>query len=268
MPIQTVIDALHLPATALVEQRIAKKLLAEQGAPTAADRRLVNEAVELLTWHAALKPATVGVAAYPGDAGAAGERDASAVAPVIELAVLSVLLRPDVRPSQAQRLAQLIHRAVPYPLLLVVAQGEGVNVVLADERASLGAGGKMVLEALHESGAFSPLAPEPVERDYLASLALERQPRLHLRALYRGWVGCAIALQAARVTGVYAAPASEAGATAQRDALQTVRQLRAEMVAARAQALKEKQINRRVELNLRLQRLQQQLTQAQARLTP
>lgn len=259
MPIQTVIDALRLPATALVGQRIAKKLLAEQGAPTAADKRLINDTVDSVVWHAALKPGTVGVAAFIGDA----------IRPdVIELAVVSVRLRPGVRPAQAQRLRELIHRAIPYPLLLVSAQGEFVIVSLADLRSSLGQGGKQVLEVLHLSGEFTPKAPSVVEQSYLSSLAVDEQPRSHLGALYQGWVYRTIALQAARITGVYAAPGSEAVARAQRAALESVRQIRAELASIRALAAKAKQLNRQVELNLRLQKLRQQLTQVEARLTP
>lgn len=50
MTVQALIDAFRLPAQALVGQRIPKKLLVEQGAPTAADKRLINDAVDELWW--------------------------------------------------------------------------------------------------------------------------------------------------------------------------------------------------------------------------
>lgn len=56
MPINTLIEAFRLPEQALVTQRIAKKLLVEQGAPTAADKRLIGSAVDELWWHAAPVP--------------------------------------------------------------------------------------------------------------------------------------------------------------------------------------------------------------------
>ena len=46
MTAQVLIDAFRLPAQALVGQRIPKKLLVEQGAPTAADKRLINDTVD------------------------------------------------------------------------------------------------------------------------------------------------------------------------------------------------------------------------------
>jgi hypothetical protein len=47
-----------------VNQRVPKKLLLENGAPTAADKRLINEGIEELLWLAALKPTTIGVPEY------------------------------------------------------------------------------------------------------------------------------------------------------------------------------------------------------------
>jgi len=62
-----VIEALGLPAGARVDQRVPKKLLIENSAPTAADKKLINDGVEHLTWVAALKPTTIGVPEFRDD---------------------------------------------------------------------------------------------------------------------------------------------------------------------------------------------------------
>ncbi len=67
MTIAAVLAALSLPADARVDQRVAKTLLVENGAPTAADKRQINEGIEELIWLAALKPTTIGVPAYRDD---------------------------------------------------------------------------------------------------------------------------------------------------------------------------------------------------------
>ena len=61
MTAASVIAALCLPADARMDQRVPKKLLVENGAPTAADKHQINEGIEELLWIAALKPATIGV---------------------------------------------------------------------------------------------------------------------------------------------------------------------------------------------------------------
>ena len=64
MSFAPVITALAIPSEALVERRVPKRLLLEQGAPTVADKRRIQEGIEEMTWVAALKPTNVGVPAF------------------------------------------------------------------------------------------------------------------------------------------------------------------------------------------------------------
>src|SRR5450759_3597412 len=105
-----VIDALALPPDARVGQRVPKKLLLELGAPTPADNRQIQDGVEELLWVAALKPTNIGVPAFKDD-----------VREYLEIPVLIATLRAD---AKTNRLVELIHRAVPYPVLLVNAHGD------------------------------------------------------------------------------------------------------------------------------------------------
>ena len=127
-----VIAAINLPPESRVDQRVPKKLLVENGAPTAADKRQINEGIEELMWVAALKPTTIGVPEY---------RDA--VREYLEIAVLLLTLRSA---AKAGRLAELIHRAIPYPVVLVTLQSETVTLSFAHKRWSQGETGKMVLD--------------------------------------------------------------------------------------------------------------------------
>src|SRR5689334_2029746 len=120
MTLDDIIGALALPPDARVDQRVPKKLFLEQGAPTAADKRLIQDGIEEVQWIAALKPANIGVPAYKDD-----RRD------YLEISVLTATLRPA---AKAPRLTELIHRAIPYPLLLAAVQGAALTVSAAHKR--------------------------------------------------------------------------------------------------------------------------------------
>jgi hypothetical protein len=49
MSVAPLIAALCIPSNALVEQRVPKKLLLENGAPTAADKRQIQDGIEEIT---------------------------------------------------------------------------------------------------------------------------------------------------------------------------------------------------------------------------
>ena len=120
MTTMDVLAALSLPPESRVDQRVPKKLLVENGAPTAADKRQINEGIEELMWLAALKPTTIGVPEY---------RDA--VREYLEIAVLSLTLRPT---AKGGRLMELVHRAIPYPVLLLSQQPQVITLSLAHKR--------------------------------------------------------------------------------------------------------------------------------------
>ena len=74
--------------------------------------------------------------------------------------------------------------------------------------------------------------------------------------LYGGWIARIEALQAARVTGRYTIAATASRVSARRSALERYGALAREIEALRAQAERERQVNRRVELNLGIRRLE------------
>jgi hypothetical protein len=132
---QTLIDALRLPESCRVDQRVPKKLLLENGAVTAADKRLITEAIEEIQWLAALKPNTIGVPDY---------RDT--LREYLEIALLAVTLRGVVKPASHSRLAELVHRAVPYPVLLLLIERQSLTLSLAHKRWAQNEAAKVVLD--------------------------------------------------------------------------------------------------------------------------
>jgi len=249
-----VIEALALPGEAMVGQRVPKTLLVENGAPTAADKRLIEVGVEELRWVAALKPTTVGVAAY---------RDPSRE--VVELAVLSLLSR-DITGTKRARLTELVHRAIPYHLLLVTSRSTDPPVLsLADKRWAQNEGGKVVLDGDLIEADLATHAPQ-VSAELLAALALPRLPRATLYALYRGWIDAVLAAEAARHTGSFTAAETPHRAAERQEALRTCASLGATIASLRAAAAKERQMARQVEMNLQLKELQAQYQEARSRL--
>lgn len=233
--------ALGLPDSARVDRRVPKTLLLEHGAPTAADTRKINEGIEQLRWVAVLKPSTIGVAAYKDS-----ERE------YLEIAVLRMILRPA---AKTARLVELLHRAVPYPVVAVCEQDSCATVSLAHKRWSLGEGGKTVLEG--DVVAVDPeAAGEAIRNDFLAALALDRQPRGSLFALYQEWVEVLFACQAASRTHFFVVPGGAGRRAARREALHECERLEAEIDRLRAAAVNEKQTPRQVELNLQIRRLE------------
>lgn len=247
---EDIIAALQLPEQARVNQRIAKKLLIENLAPTIADRQQINEGIEEVRWIAALKSSNCGIPVYRD-----AQRD------YVEAAVLHLNLRPSARPA---RLVELLHRAVPHPTLLLVSTTESVQLSVCHKRWAQNESVKVVLEA--EITTVTLPATHQITAAFLAAISLERQPRSDLYAFYQGWVDTLLALQAAQHTGSFRMAQSSLEAITRHQALQACIQLKVQIATIRAQAQKAQQIARQVELNLQLKQLQQALDEAQTKL--
>lgn len=269
-----IIAALALPEASIVDQRVPKKLLLENAAVTAADKRAINDYVSELRWVAALKPNTIGVPAYRDDA-----RE------YLEIAVLSVALRDDPASARGMRLAELVHRAIPYPVFLILSgstqaeTSEPVNSALAISplvlslahiRWAQNEAQRVVIDGMTESLSFNIGLPQithdasqrassdpyvPFFADFCRQLAINSLPRTHMLALYQGWMNAFIALQTAGVTGRFVTEHGGDSSETRRIGLRTLRDIDAQIASITGIATKERQLPRRVELNLQIQAL-------------
>ena len=266
---EQLISALRLPAEASVGQRIPKKMLAvnltSRGTATSADRKLLQEQIEEVTWIAALKPSNAGIPAYQDE-----------VRSYLELAVLSVRLRQgrqlDVTAakvsSSTARLAELMHRAIPYPVLMVLDDGGRLYLSMVHIRWAQIEVDKTVLDGELIQGAFvrnesgtPPTTDASTIAAFLDAMDLSKQPRSDLFALYQGWMDTLSAWQAAAVTGRFEC-VSPQQATVRRAALRRCQELDARISSLRAAASKERQMARQVAVNLEIKALMAERQQA------
>ena len=233
--------ALALPASALVDRRVPKALLIDNGAPTAADKRRIREGVQELRWLAALKPTTIGVAEY---------RDAARE--YLEIAVLTLILRSA---AGTDRLIELVHRAVPNPIVLITWQEDVTAVSLAHKRPSMADMNKTIIDGELVCVQLGRDCTDESIGAFRQALALTRQPRGTLHSLYQGWIDTVYALRAAAITGSFSLPTSASAAADRAKALQECRRLDNRIAEIQHAAAKEMQLSRRVDLNLELARL-------------
>lgn len=249
MKAQRILDALEIPAHDRVDQRVPKKLLQESAAVAAGDKSMLQDCIDEVNWVAVFKPASIGTPEFRDD-----ERE------YLEIAVVHVQLRSE---SRAARIAELVHRAIPYPVLLLVEHGDGTLVSVAHKRWAQNDSTKMVLDSSPTETWLGGLSDESedIMSAFLGSLSLRLQPKTHLKDLYQGWCDAIVALQVARMTGVFRLAPSGELAGVQRARLQRCRDIDVQLTGLRAAALKEKQVPRQVALNLEIKALRQEREQ-------
>lgn len=246
--INAVVDALGLPANARVDIRVPKKMLIEQGAPTSTDKRAIQDGIDELLWFAACKPGTVGVPTFAND-----------VREYVEIAVIGCAFRAGAKSS---RLIELIHRAIPYPVILITAAEQGVDVSVAHKRRAQNEVAKVIIDRNAITRLSNPTMPTPSETAFLNSLELSKQSHRDLYALYDGWVARVEAMNAANLVGSFSVTTDEHQIMRRRAAMDDYERLDKENSLLRSQAAKAKQISQRVDLNQKIKSIERAMEQA------
>ena len=203
-----IISFLSLPPESRIDRRVPKSMLLENGIVVAADRRRINEGIESIEWIAALKPSSCGIPA---------NRDTNRE--YLEIIVLSVTLRPEAKTS---RLVDLVHRAVPYPVVLITTQPNTFSLSLAHKRNSLAESSEVIVDG---EIVTVELAEGSESAVFLESLSLQNQPGTNLHTVYKGWMECLFVYQASLITGVFRKTTTPEESKERREALKEHRRL-------------------------------------------
>ena len=176
-------DACHLG------KRVFKKLFHENAKLGATDKKAFREDIDVITWQYTLKPSTIPIQAYEDD-----QREYH------EIAILQVDLKTL---NRTNRIAEVIHRAIPYPLVIVFTFKTKCALSLAHKRFSQAEKGAIVAEDFIITDWIDLSALTPVQQAFLDSLAVSDLPHTHFFAFYSALTDRFVALDCARLTGEY-----------------------------------------------------------------
>lgn len=116
----TVYEFFYIPASCSVNNTIFKKLFYEKGDLSGTDKALFTEKINKITWLYCLKPETIHIQPYKDE-----------VREYLEFEVLEVVLTAD---TKIKRIAEIIMRTIPYPMVLVFRLDDKVQLWLAHQR--------------------------------------------------------------------------------------------------------------------------------------
>lgn len=206
---QSLTEALYrnmaLPDAAYLGTRITKKMLTDSASHngivlTAQEKQLISDGIQSIEWRYTLKPETINIAAWVTDQ-----------AEYAEIALLHVRLKPQSTTSDNQRhafftkLAKLMHKLIPYPLIVVGEHAEAMAVSLADKRINQADKTKWVVEHVYQSPWFTPTSLSCEEQAFLLDFSLKNVANINYYALYQDLIAMLIALETSKVTGRYLA---------------------------------------------------------------
>jgi len=254
MNVEAFYEYLAMPKTCLLGKRIYKKQFHDNAKLTSADKKALSEDVDTIEWRYTLKPSTINISRYVTE-----ELDYS------EIALLYVRLK---EAKRQQLIGKLLQRSIPYPMILVMEHEGGLLIQVADKRINQADNEKMVIESFLDTGWIHLLEPSDIQQSFLDDFCVTGFSYANFYTFYQSIVQRIIALNCAEQTGRYTLLESSEDMDdsnkkepAQRriEHLRTLDELEKQQISLRSALKRESQFNQRLELNMKIKKLAQEM---------
>ncbi|WP_289020142.1 DUF4391 domain-containing protein [Desulfobacter postgatei] len=236
-------SAISFPEAAYLHKRMPKKIFLENISLVGAKNflPLLRENVKNVYWEYTLKPSTCPVLPYRDN-----ERE------YLEVAVLQVEMNSQ---KGHKRIAEIINRVIPYPLMLGLYTETGEFALsIAPKRFSQTEHGAFVAERFYTTGWMNSEALGNQESAFVASLAWSHMPLQTYGTLYNAWVDRFTGYECSVLSGTFTI--GKAGDRL--DRLTRCREIESKISELRGQ-LKKAAFNRQVELNTQIKQMEREL---------
>ncbi len=232
---------LSFPENALLATRVPKKQFLESGLLATGDKKLFKEAVKTIYWQYTLKPSTCPVLPF---------RDQEREYPEIEALQIEVISQKGYK-----RIAEIIHRAIPYPLMLgFFTESNEIAISIAPKRFSQAEQGAFVAERFFTTAWIDIDHLKDHESAFFESLIWKNLPLSHYGVLYSVWIDRFTAYECAVLSGSFTIGKDDDRISR----LNQCREMESSIAGLRSE-LKKAAFNRQVELNFQIKQLEHQL---------
>ena len=226
-------EFLNIPDSCFIGNTIYKKLFYENADLSASDKSLFTDTINKVIWLYCLKPETINIPAYKDE-----------VRDYPEIEVIEVLVHKDYK---LKRIAEIIMRTIPYPMLLIFKLEDKIQFYVAHQRSSQSDSSKNTIEEF--------IATDWLDSDsaLFAKLDIKQMRFTNFYALYSDIVD---AISIYNLSAIIPMEENITGSEA-RQLSAKIEDIEQEIVSLRSKLKKESQFNRKMELNIEIKRLEQ-----------
>ncbi|MCY4152098.1 MAG: DUF4391 domain-containing protein [Aestuariivita sp.] len=234
------LDRLGLPKSCELDRTIFKRMFLENASLNVTDKKALKEDIEKIKWTHALKPSTINIAPYIDQ-----------TCEYFEIVILSVAI---IKPQRVNRIATFIHKAIPYPTVLVFGHTDQVAVGVADKRINLANKSKLVVANSWLTPWFDPQSADGPSQAFVADFNCSNLPFSTFHAFYGALRDRIIALVVADRTGRYKLATSNVTET-RIENLNQIDKLSLEVGKLKTKLRKTKQMAQQITLNTEIKKL-------------
>lgn len=164
-------EKLNISENCLTNQTIFKKTFLESVDLLASDKKLINDHIRKVVWKYCLKSDNTNISVYKDD-----ERE------YYEIEIIEVQLNET---NKVKRIAEIIMRAIPYPILLVFTKDTKIQLVTGDMRKNLSDNSKVTVDNFVYTDWFEIESDNPFVEKLLTDLNFKQLNFTNFYLMYR-----------------------------------------------------------------------------------
>ncbi|MCY2687575.1 DUF4391 domain-containing protein [Salinimicrobium sp. TH3] len=245
---------LEIPAKAILNKRLTKAFFLQNFDLSAAEKKFLNQEVENLTWLASLRPNTVNIPAQQIE-----------TQTFEEIQIIVCQLRVDVK-EKSQKAVELVQKYLPYPVLLIVEDEHEFLFNSADKYINQNDIQKRTIKSYFSTPAINQLYKNDIVAELFKALKFSELDKSNLQTTYNSYVEALIRYKAAQHTGRFERK-HHSRTSRDMEYLLEIEELEKTINVLVNRIQKESMINRKVELNVKLQQHRQQIEELKQNLS-
>lgn len=237
----SIINFLNIPHRCLINQRITKKVLLENAELKVSSKKLVSNDIQEMLIVASITPETANINTF-----------IDATYCFDEILLLQVTLK---KKDSYPKVAELLQSAIPYSLIIIFQYEEEYCLNVAEKRINQIENEKRVIN----NYIFSEWLTETDSNflKFLETISFTKLSHLDLKAFYDDVVNKLYNLNTSQITGQFDVKSKQDTAE---DViiLRKIKELNAQLISLKSNYKKEINYNERVNLNIKIKKLEQQ----------
>ncbi len=237
--IDSVLKTLDIPPACAFDKRIPKNEFLKTKHLNATDKKTLRDDVEKIRLRGLFKPATVNIKAYQDS-----ERE------YLEVGIVHITLAS---PARAKRIAEFVHRAIEYPLVLIFTHNDQTAFSVADKRINQADKDKLRVASYWLTDWLDLQTPTAPQKKFMDSFALKHLSFVNFYAFYEDMKTRVIALRAAEHTNDFTL-GTPRQTTRRLENLNQIDDLERAIAEHRATLKTETRFNKQVDLNMKIQK--------------
>ena len=250
-------DILQIPERCLLGRKLPKTFFKRNFDLTATEKKLLDDhgTVTAIDWLAVVSPANANISKFE-----AGQYLYE------EVQVMCVQTSANDFDKNAPKIAELVQKYIPYPIVLCVYHDLGFVLNTCDKRINQNDNTRRTIEQRYFSEVIDVGNIVGTQGIFMDNLAFGKLDKTNLKTYYDAYSQAIIALQASIHSGTYT-PRSKDRSDADLQTLQKMQTLQNEIVTLQSLAKKETQLNQQVAINIQVQEKRKEIQQLKTLIT-